>query len=372
MHHSPKPTKSRISLALCVLPALFAAASCGSAGSEDATSQGAATEGRSSENGAGEQSTAAEEATATTTTDTEGQTRLVQTPIGEVEVPLSPQRIIALDEYAAMNLLAFNIEAMEVGGAYKSLISHEILADYDIPVLGQDDAFTVNLEAIAASKPDLIVVTAESAFVSATEALSDIAPTVVIPYPSPWRDVITATGQVFGQEDRAKQIITALEARISDIKATLGDEPLSLSIMGETYGTTFSISPLAPVSAIVSEAGFSRPAAQIDGTPAAGYEAIIPLSFELIGEHDADVVAVLQSVYYDASVVTEVETYQQLPAVLAGNDVQINGDMWFGNHPFAAFWVLEDLAAMANGDHTLVGTMSDARTRWAAYLELVG
>lgn len=307
----------------------------------------------------------------TTPDDAAPLTRLVTTPIGDVEVPVTPTRIITLDEYAAMNLLALGIEPMEVAGSYKSLISQDILIERGVTVLGQDDAFTLNLEAIAAAKPDLIVVTAESSFLSQTEALSDIAPTVAIPYPAPWRDVVTATGQIFGKEAEASALISALEAKTAALAVDVEEAPPSLSILGETFGITFAVSPLAAASALVEEAGFTRPAAQISGEVAVGYEAMIPLSFELIEEHDADIVAVMDAFYYDSLAITDVPTYQQLPAVQDGRDVVIDGDMWFGNHPFAAFWILEDLTAMAAGESQM-GTPSDGQARWEAFLALLG
>jgi hypothetical protein len=39
--------------------------------------------------------------------------------------------------------------------------------------------------------------------------------------------------------------------------------------------------------------------------------------------------------------------------------------MWFGSHPFAISWILDDLAAIAAGDPA--GARADAPARWAAF-----
>lgn len=302
----------------------------------------------------------------------EPSTRVVETSFGSVELPADPERVIALDEYAAMNLLALGIEPMEVTGSYASLVSQDILASRSVEIVEQGDAFTVNFEAIAAAEPDVIVVTAESAFMASVEPLMEIAPTVILPYTVPWRDVIADTGELFDRQREASQVIDGLETKIDDVAEVVDGDPFSLSILGDTFDIVFAVSPEAVLSDVVGEVGIERPAAQVDGPSMEGFESIIGVSTELLADHDADVVAVMDGVFYRSATLLDAPTYQALPAVEAGNSVIVDGDMWFGTHPFAIYWILEDLQHLAVGDRDAVGGLDDADRRWAAYQELIG
>ncbi|MEM9516747.1 MAG: ABC transporter substrate-binding protein, partial [Actinomycetota bacterium] len=316
-------------------------------------------------------STAPDSTALETTAASSGDTRIVETSFGDIELPVDPQRVIALDEYAAMNLLAVGIEPMETYTAYSSLVSQDILAERGVELMAQEDSFAVNFEAIAGSDPDVIVVTAESAVVESVEPLQDIAPTVIVPYTAPWRDVITDTGNLFGRTDEAASVIEALEGKLASTSEAVAANPYSLSILGETFGILFAVSPEAVLSAIVDEVGVDRPPAQADATSMEGFNSVISLSPELVVDHDADVVTVMSGVFYPEDALLDLPTYQSLPAVQDGRSTIVDGDMWFGTHPFAIYWILEDLASLAEGVDG-IGTIDDAEDRWSAYQELLG
>ncbi|MEM7324013.1 MAG: ABC transporter substrate-binding protein [Actinomycetota bacterium] len=318
------------------------------------------------------ENTAGEDAEDTAGEDADTGSREVETSFGTVEVPNDPQRVLALDEYAAMSMLAVGIEPMEVVGSYSSLVSQEILTDAGVSV-ERTDTSELNLEAIAGARPDVIVVTAESAFMANFEPLSEIAPTVILPYIAPWRDVLADTGRIFGRDAEAANVTAALETKIAEVDATVEANPYSLSILGDTFGIVFAVSQEAVLSAVAGEVGVDRPAAQAEGESMPGIESVIAISTEVIGDHDADVVAVMSGVFYNESTILDTATYQGLSAVQAGNGVVVDGDMWFGTHPFAIYWILEDLESLALGQGADgIGTMDDITERWTGYLELVG
>lgn len=374
------PCRRRRAGAVVVALALLASACGGGDQASEATAgQDATTSGPASvEEPASSSPTPSRSASPGTAADGEDSTtRTVETSFGVIEVPVDPRRVVALDEYAAMNLLAVGIRPTQVFGAYSSLVSQEILGDGGVPVIEQAEAFDVNFEAIAAEDPDMIVVTAESAFVERVERLTEIAPTAILPYTAPWREVVADTGRLFDRGEQAERIVAALEDVISEVSevveaSTVGSPPPpSLSILGETFGTVFAVSPESVLSAVVDDAGFERPDAQVQGAPLAGFEAIIPISTELLEEHDADVVAVMSGVYYAEEVILDVPTFASLSAVRAGRSVVVDGDMWFGTHPFAVYWLLQDLRGLAAGEGADgVGDLDDTDARWAEYQAL--
>lgn len=315
-------------------------------------------------------------ATVTSTTDAVGSTerapsatRAVSHELGEVAIPVNPDRILALDEYAALNLLTVGVAPRQVFAFFDDEVVRSVLESEGIEVIPAPSE-DPNLEAIAATEPDLIVFTSEAATVEFYEEFSAIAPTVVMPFLQPWREVIQFAGLAFGAEDRSQQVVDELDERLSVLRSELQDAPQSISILGST-SVLWTPAPATPMSAIVEEAGFTRPAAQTSGEVVS---TVIMLSPEVLGEHDADTVVVLSGSGYDVDAVTSTTTYQQLPAVREGRSVEVNGDLWFGNHAFAVYWILEDLHAVSRGGSVQdeLGTPDDALSRWEDFKQLLG
>ncbi|MEM9033608.1 MAG: ABC transporter substrate-binding protein [Actinomycetota bacterium] len=367
----------RRSLAAVLLALAMVAAACGDADDEGADADASSSETAPSTSAAETTPPTTEAPSSTeapaTTAAAEAETRVVDSFLGEIEIPVDPQRIIALDEYAAMSLLALGIEPLETIASYSSLVSQEILVDRGVTISEQADAFTINFEAIAASSPDVLVGNAEGAFLANMEPLDAIAPTVIVPYIEPWRDVISETGRLFDRQAESDRVVAAIETKIAEVAAVVEENPLTLSVLGDTFGIVFAVSPIAVLSSVIDEVGIGRPTAQAEGEPVEGIESVIALSTEVLGDHDADVVAVMSGVFYNAQTITDAPTYQALPGVQSGNDVIVDGDMWFGTHPFAIYWILEDLQALALGEGADgVGTLEDTQQRWSDYLALVG
>jgi len=303
----------------------------------------------------------------------EADTRLVDTELGQVEVPLRPERVVALDEYAALNMMALGHEPVLVFASYQSEVGGVVLDDAGIEVQAATAEEGPNFEAVAAALPDLIVYTTEGAVAPSFERLSEIAPAVSLPYNVPWREAITATAEVFGEEGEGQRLIGVLEDHLAPLQEAVAAEPRSMSVLGDTYGLVFGASMDSPLAAVLEEAGFDRPAAQAEGTPDPTFTAAVVTSLETIGDHDADLVIVLSGAYYRAETFLEAPTFQVLPAVQDGRSFVVDGDMWFGTYPFAIYWLVEDLRALQAGEgQEAVGTLDDVDARWAAFQELSG
>lgn len=323
-------------------------------------------------------SSTAESATATSA----GTTRTVETELGPVELPTDPERILALDEYAALNLMALGIDPAEVWASYQSEVGAELIESAGIPLEANSTEMSINLEAVAAVKPDVIVGTAEGAFTEYMDQLNEVAPTVILPYSRPWREVVTETGRIFDREEEGAELITALDGRIDDLKVGDDGQPApSMSLLGVTYSMIFAPSNKAPLSTLLDELGYARPDAQTNGKPDPTFDAAVMLSEEVLGDHDADQVVVFEGVFYDPQPILDSPTFKSLPAVQAGRVTMTDGDMWFGTYPFAIAWILDDIEAMqANSaaqaagetvdNQTGIGTVADTMARYTAFEEL--
>lgn len=291
-----------------------------------------------------------------------GATRIVVQPEGDVVIPAEPERMLVLDEYAALELLAIGVRPALVFATLRSPIARTVLDQERIPV--QDEPTFLaepNLETVAAAAPDVIVISGAGSLSRIFDELNAVAPTVVVPYNRPWRDVLATTAAGFGREEAAAAVVAHVDARVAELRERVAARPLSVSVLLAWDGGIFTPTRATPVVALLEEAGIGRPDVQRD-PPAHGDPALSAVSPEGIAAHDAAVVAVFSGGYYDAATVRSTPTF----APLADHAVDVDGDTWFGSHPFAISWIVDDLTALADGTNR-VGTVTDAAGRWTAF-----
>jgi iron complex transport system substrate-binding protein len=291
-----------------------------------------------------------------------GATRVVVQPEGDVDIPAEPERMLVLDEYAALELLAIGVRPARVFATLRSPIARTVLDQERIPV--QDEPTFLaepDFEAVAAAAPDVIVISGTGSLAARFDELSAVAPTVVVPYSRPWRDVLASTAAAFGREAAAAAVVAHVDGPVAELRERVVARPQSVSVLLGWDGGIFTPTRATPVAALLEEAGIGRPDVQRD-PPAQGGPTISAVSPEDVAAHDAAVVAVLSGGYYDAATVRTVPTF----APLAGHAVDVDGDTWLGSHPFAVSWILDDLTALADGTNR-VGTVADAAGRWTAF-----
>ncbi|BBG00756.1 MULTISPECIES: ABC transporter substrate-binding protein [Pseudonocardia] len=295
-----------------------------------------------------------------------GGTRTVAHERGTVEVPADARSVVALDEYAGLNLLTVGIRPAAVFGGLSSELGTTVLGDAGVGVTPAPTMITSpDLEAIAATGPDVIVLTSPGSLLDTTyPQLSAIAPTVVLPFEGDWREPVRVAGAAFGAEDRAGAVVGVLEDRLAELREATGRQPLQLSVLGSFQDMLYSPAPANPGSRLVADAGITRPEAEL--AAAAGASAsTIPVSAEMLPAHDADAVVVLGGSIYDSEAVTGLPTFAALHAARAGRTTVAVGEMWAGGTALATWWVLDDLTTLTGGGLTL-GTVDDGPARAAA------
>ena len=143
-------------------------------------------------------------------------TRSVQTNAGAVEVPAEPLRVAALDNTSFATIKAFGITPVALP---KQLLPAQGYADWqaDESIADAGTHREPLFEAISEAEPDLII--GGYRFAEQTAELTGIAPTIDI---SPSADAeggfveslktqTTTLGEVFGEQDRAAELVAALE-----------------------------------------------------------------------------------------------------------------------------------------------------------------
>ncbi|MFZ5945912.1 MAG: ABC transporter substrate-binding protein [Bacillota bacterium] len=196
-----------------------------------------------------------------------GETRIIEHAMGRTEIPGTPQRVVILTNEGTEALLALGVKPV---GAVQSWTGNpwyeHIAKDMEgVTVVGLESQ--VNLEAIAALKPDLIIgnkMRQEKVY----DQLNAIAPTVFADtLRGKWQVNFELYAKALNKEAEGKQVMADFEQRINDFKTKAGDKlTTEVSVVrfmpGKTriyYKDTFS-------GVIFEQIGLARPAAQNKNT----------------------------------------------------------------------------------------------------------
>jgi len=181
--------------------------------------------------GAGDGATSTEAGQATDT----GFPVSVTTATGSVTVADRPSRIAALS--------ATHVEMLYAIGAGDQLIAGDLFSNYppEAAQLQQVDSFNLNVEAVVALEPDLVVLSFDP--VDAVAALAAVGiPTLLLGTAGNLDDVyaqLGVLGAATGHRDEAAAVVAGMAADIDAIVADVGDQASGLSYYHETDPISF-------------------------------------------------------------------------------------------------------------------------------------
>jgi len=199
---------------------------------------------------------------------------------------------------------------------------------------------TLNLEAIAALKPDLILGSKLRAN-DLYDELSAIAPTVMSIRPGfPWKENLLLIGASLGAETQATGLLNDYQKRANEVKASVKGTP-KISLLRFLSGNIRLYGNLSFIGVILKDVGLERPANQnID-------ELAAQISKERIDEADADWIfysSLGAGPSADETAVTSSGLWAGLGAVKAKHAIPVDDSVWFlGLGPIGAMKVLDDL-----------------------------
>lgn len=143
---------------------------------------------------------------------------------GETTVPADPTRVVTVgwtDQDFVIPLGVVPVSAREFSENYNDLPWVQEATDgKGIPTWGSD---SIDFEAIAAQKPDLILAIYETIDQQTYDRLSQIAPTVIqsadyADEETPWDVQLLTTGKALGKEAAAKELVDEVQGRIDDAR----------------------------------------------------------------------------------------------------------------------------------------------------------
>jgi iron complex transport system substrate-binding protein len=265
---------------------------------------------------------------------------------GETTLEKKPTRVVVLDTGELDDVVTLGVTPVGMATTEGANPVPTYLADKvkDVPSVGtiQD----LNLEAIAALKPDLILgskLRADKLY----KQLSSIAPTVFSIRPGfPWKENFLLAGKSLGEEDKATKALNDYQSEADALKADVKGDP-KISLVRFLPGKIRLYANKSLIGVILKDAGLARPENQnID-------ELAAEISAENIEQGDAD--WIFYSSYGDPSAtgetsVVEGAVWPKLGAVKAGHAKAVNDDVWFlGLGPTGAQLILKDLRSMLVG-----------------------
>lgn len=266
--------------------------------------------------------------------------RTIQHVMGEVCIPKTPQRLVALDEVTLGDALILGVPAVGAS-SYAELQDYLLEKGGDIEFLGKSES--PSLEKIYQLNPDLILGT-ELSVESIYQQLSQIAPTALgkwSGYPD-WREYFNFVAGVLGKEDKAQAVWSDYDRHIEELKTALGDRVQDLKIsLAYAYGGEIAMdAENSFAGSILADLGISRPKSQTIG------DGTIPLSEERLSELDADVL--FMSVYDEDSekILADWQRkplWNQLQVVKNKQVYVVNAGIWRAGDLLAANLVIDDL-----------------------------
>ncbi|WP_226654312.1 ABC transporter substrate-binding protein [Guptibacillus hwajinpoensis] len=190
-------------------------------------------------------------------------TRTVTHAMGETEVPENPEKVVILTNEGTEALLAMDVTPV---GAVQSWLGdpwYDHISDdmKDVEVVGTESE--VNLEAVAALKPDLIIgnkLRQEDIY----DQLSAIAPTVYSEtLKGDWQENFEFYAKALNKKDKGEEVMNAYSDRINSMSEELGDQlDKKVSVVRFLAGQTRIYYKDSFSGVILEQLGFDRPESQ--------------------------------------------------------------------------------------------------------------
>lgn len=283
--------------------------------------------------------------------DNTSECRVVQHRLGEVCIPLEPQRIIALDVQSILDsLLALDVKP--VGTAVDNLGDVENWSGYEyfpavLPelVAGIESVgteITPSLEKILELKPDLILLPDFSE--QNYGQLSKIAPTVLIDIynvKASIKDTFRYIAELLGKEEKAEEVLNQYQKRIEEFQNQLGNRlsGLEVSVIGQDIDNFYVPPTHAAHMQVFGDIGIPIKPIFLE------QEEWTTFSLEVIERYDADILFIVEDIGGSADFISQHPLILALEAVKNDRAYIVDRRIWVGFYgPIGMNLFLDDLS----------------------------
>ena len=278
-------------------------------------------------------------------TEQSSETRTVETVKGEVEIPANPQRIVDVSGSSEeLVLLGHTV----VGTANVDSYDTENVPAYmkeqlgDAKVVGHSMMETMDIEAILACEPDLIIMSTRQEQIY--DELKEIAPTVMLEDQSnDWEDKLEDVAELFGQEEEAEAWLDAYYAKAEklgkEIKSANGEDTTYLTVLASS-GSFMVFSEGGIGTVLKDDMKLPQPA----NMPEQDSITLPTVTMEGLSEIDADHIIVIAT-ESDKADLEASSVWSQIRAVKEGNVTILDASPYFSQayNPVGRELILESV-----------------------------
>lgn len=201
-------------------------------------------------------------------------------------------------------------------------------AGEELPTVLSDTGEDVPFEEIAAAEPDVILAHYSGITQEQYDTLSEIAPVVAYPdqpWATPWRDVVSITGEALGLADEAEQVLADIDAELAARRDAHPEfEGLTLATVWETGGTVYVYADADPRVEFMLDLGFAN-APAVDDLDTEESPFYFTLSPERLDELTSDVLVAYGTTPEELDAFLTQPYAQLMPQVETGAVAQLVG-----------------------------------------------
>ncbi|MFB9278589.1 ABC transporter substrate-binding protein [Cohnella cellulosilytica] len=277
---------------------------------------------------------------------------------GETTVPAAPARIVSIGmEDMLLSLDVPLVQAFSTEGYYLD----EQIKEKGIPT---NSSFDINLEAIIAAEPDLIIMNTYMTDAQGYEELSKIAPTIALIRDN-WQTGILEIGRALGKEEQANAVLQAYQDKLKQAKETIvqavGNDKTVAFIRPSTKQVELDFPGYAWTSALYSDLGLlpDPEVLEIQKNSTDDWGGTM-LSLEKLPDLTADYLfmdygasmaaeADFQNDVAAAAEVEKLNVWKAIPAVKKGQTYKVSARHWALNGPIADGKKIDDVVQALTG-----------------------
>jgi iron complex transport system substrate-binding protein len=271
---------------------------------------------------------------------------------GEVEVPVNPKRVVALDNHVFETLSSWDVDLV----AAPKPIMGTLWPKYteDDGVLDAGAHFEPNLEAVIEADPDLII--GGYRFAEMYPDLKDIQEATIETEPRPQEDHASELkrqteilGRIFQEEDAAAEIVADFDAAVEKAKSAYNGEEAVIGLIttggeisyaapveGRGVGAVFPTLGLRPAIDQEAEDTIHGDDISLEAIAQAAPDWLIVLDIDGAFQEDGYVAA--------EGLIGEAEALQNVPAVQKGQVVYLDPNFYLDESIQAYTRLYEDIA----------------------------
>ncbi len=240
--------------------------------------------------------------------------------IGEVTIPAPPQRIVSAS--------ATHTEILYAIGAGGTVVATDLFSDH--PPAARDtekiDSFNLNVEAIAALNPDLVILAFDPG--GAIDGLASVGiPTILFDPPATLDDAyeqFEAIGSGTGRTDQAAALVASMRAEVDQIVAATPQDS-GLTYFHELDGNLYTVTSGTFIGHLYGLLGLENVADAV-GSDDYGY-AQLTAEFLLDADPDLIFLADTKCCGQDRSTVEQRPGWETLSAVREGRVIELDDDV---------------------------------------------